>query len=383
MSTHKKHSQLTKPHSGTVHPHEWAILGTPCGEIKKLAYQLIQKLSPHKVGYLDADHKGADEAGGQLPAAIGHGATLEYTDKIDFHRLDINQTMNAFDFKQQFASEDIVLINGNHFAAGRQIAVIDSRKPLEKKVEKLTNVALILMQHGEKGIPDVLKNTIPDISKIPCFSIDDIDNIAKLITQDYSTPLLQGLVLAGGKSQRMQRDKGAIKYHSKEQRLHMYDLLDEVTHQAWLSVSHDNTAPQLENTRTLPDTFINLGPMGAILSAFRQEPNCAWFTTACDQPLITKSTLDLLIARRNPSKVATAFFNSETGFPEPLLTIWEPRAYARLLYFLSQGYSCPRKALINSDVEIVKLEDETVLKNANTPEEYQEIMKILEVNDQT
>ena len=57
-------------------------------------------------------------------------------------------------------------------------------------------------------------------------------------------------------------------------------------------------------------------------------------------------------------------------FPEPLITIWEPKAYPILLNYLSQGYSCPRKVLINSDVEIVEV-DEYFIQNINTPSEYE------------
>ncbi|MEZ4985561.1 MAG: hypothetical protein R2795_11085 [Saprospiraceae bacterium] len=40
-----------------------------------------------------------------------------------------------------------------------------------------------------------------------------------------------------------------------------------------------------------------------------------------------------------------------------------------MLEFLAQGYSCPRKVLINSDAQIVNPADTTWLRNINTPEE--------------
>jgi molybdopterin-guanine dinucleotide biosynthesis protein A len=72
--------------------------------------------------------------------------------------------------------------------------------------------------------------------------------------------------------------------------------------------------------------------------------------------------------------MATAFYDPEGIFPEPLLTIWEPRSYATLLQFLSWGYSCPRKALINSDVKLLTLDDTTELRNVNDPEAYNEVL---------
>ena len=65
-------------------------------------------------------------------------------------------------------------------------------------------------------------------------------------------------------------------------------------------------------------------------------------------------SLSQLVENRNvPQKFATSFKSPTLEFPEPLICIWEPRAYGRLLEFLSWGYSCPLKALINSDIELL------------------------------
>jgi molybdopterin-guanine dinucleotide biosynthesis protein A len=150
-------------------------------------------------------------------------------------------------------------------------------------------------------------------------------------------------------------------------------LLDATTSKAFYSVRSGQESDKQEEV--IEDTFTGLGPYGAILSAFRKDPNAAWLVTACDQPFITKTTLELLIQKRNSSKVATAFYNPETDFPEPLITIWEPRAYGRLLHFLIQGDYCPPKVVINSDIELVNLEDNSVLDNINTPEEWEVAMR--------
>ena len=62
--------------------------------------------------------------------------------------------------------------------------------------------------------------------------------------------------------------------------------------------------------------------------------------------------------------------DSEGVFPEPLITIWEPKSYPLLLQYLGQGYSCPRKVLINTEVKLVEPPEKKELFNANHPEEY-------------
>ena len=118
------------------------------------------------------------------------------------------------------------------------------------------------------------------------------------------------------------------------------------------------------------DVFLNLGPFGGICSAFQKDPNTAWLVIATDLPFINEEVIQLLLQKRNPSKVATAIRGKGNEFVEPLITIYEPKAYPVLLQYLAQGYSCPRKMLINSDVEIVEV-DASLIRNINTPEAFE------------
>jgi molybdopterin-guanine dinucleotide biosynthesis protein A len=85
---------------------------------------------------------------------------------------------------------------------------------------------------------------------------------------------------------------------------------------------------------------------------------------------VDKNLIIRLLKFRNPSKVATAIKGKDKEFVEPLITIYEPKAYPILLQYLAQGYSCPRKMLINSDVEIVEVDD-AFIRNINRPEEFE------------
>ena len=169
----------------------------------------------------------------------------------------------------------------------------------------------------------------------------------------------------------MGHDKGAIDYHGKPQREYMADLLSEFCEEVFLSVRPNQ---QLEsNYPVLKDTFLGMGPYGGILSAFKKDPNAAWFVVATDIPFVNKTALQKLFDQRNLSKVATCFHNEESGFPEPLISIWEPRAYPTLLRFLGDGYNCPRKVLINSDVEEIEVPNKKVFTNVNTPEDLENL----------
>jgi molybdenum cofactor guanylyltransferase len=380
---HQKHIKLERPSLGHFGRMELAILGTPCGNIKKLAFALTQNLAATlKIAYVDADHKNADteaENGPDLHTAIGHGAAFEYTDKITFQRLDHKTALNEFERKALFQPADLVLVNGNHFPAQAQIIVIDPAKPLEKKLDKLTHVQLILLAVGVTEVPEFIQNHVPDFAQVPVLALNNIPDITSFVESYYQAgiPPLHGLVLAGGKSTRMQQDKGLLRYHKSDQRTHVHQLLSTYCAETYVSCNAAQVTEVAGKLPYLEDRFLNLGPKGGILTALQSNPNAAWLTVACDLPFLSAASLEYLVQHRDPTKMATAFYDSEGKFPEPLLTIWEPRSYPQLLLFLSLGYSCPRKALINSEVKLLTIPDETELRNVNDPVAYEQTVQEL------
>jgi len=195
-------------------------------------------------------------------------------------------------------------------------------------------------------------------------------------SKEHNQPVLNGLVLAGGKSSRMGFDKGSIDWHGKPQRYYMADMLKPLCNEVFISC-RPNQEETNEQYAILEDTFIGLGPYAAILSAFKEKPDCAWLVVACDLPLLDMNTLQYLVDNRNSSKLATAFGNGYKDLPEPLITIWEPKSYPKLLSFLEQGITCPRKVLINIDAHLLTAPDVNALTNVNTPDELEKVKAIL------
>src|SRR5690606_23250199 len=101
------------------------------------------------------------------------------------------------------------------------------------------------------------------------------------------------------------------------------------------------------------------------------HPEAAWLVLACDLPFMDAPTLEHLVRGRNPFKMATAYFSQPQGLPEPLCAIYEPKSIYRLLNFLASGYHCPRKVLVNSDVQSVEALNPLALTNVNEPKEYE------------
>ena len=366
---HTKHTALTKPLGGEYHLNEWAFIGAPCDIINNYVRQIAKILSADlKVGYLDASHN-------EVPQE--HPYHVYYQDRISYGHIETKTALAQKQNKKHFSSLDLMLVNGNHFIGSKQVVFINETKKasLERKLDRLTDIRIIVIEDRDSSLYDFLKPIITP--KVQIFRMSDIKLVAAAIRDDNETylPQLNGLVLAGGKSQRMGKDKGGLNYHGKAQREYEADLISKYCNDVFISYSETQTEIPASPYKVIKDTFTGLGPYGAILSAFRAYPNQAWLTIACDLPLLTNESIAILIQNRNTSKLATCFHNPETKFPEPLITIWEPRAYPVLLEFLSQGYSCPRKVLINTDIEEIEVSETAFMQNVNDPTAYEEVMK--------
>lgn len=190
-----------------------------------------------------------------------------------------------------------------------------------------------------------------------------------MILEDKQIPALNGLVLAGGKSIRMGTDKDLIKWHGKEQRYYAVDLLKKFCADVFISCRPQQEYQIDKAYKTLPDSFLAMGPFGGILSALRAERDRAWLVVACDLPLLNAKTVEFLISNRNSKVNATTYESPHDGLPEPLITIWEPGSYPVLLDFLGRGITCPRKVLLNTEKAVLKPLYPDALMNVNTPED--------------
>jgi len=358
MSKHQKHTNLVRRDNDNFGPNEIAILGTNCANISNLVHQISKKLTQYKLGYFDASHTKDIDKNQLSEYVFHHKGNVQIT---------TSGSINKYQQRLDFAQFDFVFINGNHYQGAKQILILDEAKEASvlKRLDQLQNIQFVIKLNSETKFFDFLEEKYPQIKNVKCYTIDEIDAISyhvhNLIKEKIAP--IQGLVLVGGKSTRMGTDKSELNYFGKPQKLVVKELLESHNLETYYS------AQKAETENEISDKFINLGPFGGICSAFQKDPNIAWFVLATDLPFINEDIISLLLEKRNPSKVATAIKGKSATFVEPLITIYEPKAYPILLQYLAQGYSCPRKMLINSDVEVIEIDD-SFIRNINTPEEF-------------
>lgn len=340
---------------------EYALLGTHCDTIRFFAKEIYEIIKEDfSVAYLDASHK---ESGFNC---LFPEEWVEENGKFSIYGRVLT---SSFQKQLQFQEVDLLLINGNHHAAQKQIVFLDStkEKSIRKRISQLTNIQLFIAM--DKTEPwDFLKELAPSAPVIQWKEFSVKTHLFSALLPPK--PPLHALILAGGKSSRMGKDKSELLFHGASQWKYLHEILSPLTEKIYISrrSEQNNDFP---GTSVLVDSILDAGPLGAILSAFRQYPNAAWLVIPVDMPGITPMSLQYIVNSRRTAYHATAFHNSDTGFPDPLFTIYEPKSYLGLLSTLGMGYSCPRKFLINSRVHTIQPLSAFDLININTPEDLQ------------
>ena len=185
-------------------------------------------------------------------------------------------------------------------------------------------------------------------------------------------PALFGLVLAGGASTRMQRDKAALQYHGQPQLRWAFELLSQVCAATFVSVRPDQRdEPTRAAFPQIVDRQPGIGPIAGISAALLEHPKAAWLVLACDLPFLTAANAAAPDrAPRSAHASRPPIAARTTDLPEPLCAIWEPAAREPVLAYIASGKQCPRKFLINSDTALLDLPERQALDNVNTAEEF-------------
>ena len=345
-----------------IHRLEIGVWGISDNQIHELYQFISNKITQYKIAYCDS---------------IGKETSAVKITRVKAANfcVEINDAIQQPQIKQLLNETDLVIYNANEIEMMNLWLILDGNSNHQLDLKKLENTTTVFYNEQSKAQAELLCKNNHKIKAICTINFEAIVThiLEKLIE---NTPALNGLVLSGGESTRMKENKSLLVYHQQMQWLHLYQLLQTHCPETYISCTQGN-AHLFSEKKIIIDQVIGYGPLSGIISALLRHKNKAWLIVACDLPLLDESTLSYLIQERDPSKIATAYYNDESGFLEPLVTIYEPKALPVLLNMLAQGYTCPRKMLMQNDIKIVKPLNHHALKNINYPEEKEQIMKIL------
>ena len=355
-----RHGKLEKPSAGRFGRQELAVLGTTCSEVERLCAGLTQRFEPYSVALVDASHAEEREAIPGIRIVVHDGHT----------EVRIPDAHGEPPFYTILSSAALIVVNGNHLTATRQLIVPSEGKEdsLRKRAAQLTSPLAIWLTPSFQEVPEWLFG-IPGLDALPVIREADPACWEQLAALACPPPPIRVLVLTGGKSKRMGSDKSLMNYHGMPQ----YQWMAQTAAFLGLPVAVSCRQEQSRLFReagfdAIEDRVTGIGPLGGITSAFMHDPDSAWLVVACDMPGWTADAYQQLAEERNPRSIATCFALSESR-PEPLAAIWEPASYPLILSGLSAGIDCPRSILRRSRPHLVVPRHPTWTDNVNTPEE--------------
>ena len=156
------------------------------------------------------------------------------------------------------------------------------------------------------------------------------------------TRLAGAIILAGGESRRMGRDKAALLWKGVPLIEHVIKALHpfEVP---MIVVNRDVNSRDYSGARSVSDLFPGTGPVGGILTGLKSSEAGWHIVVACDMPFLKREVFDLLLTEAGSDFDAVAPVHA--GGVEPLCALYRTSAIPGLQAFLDSGRRAAHLAL--------------------------------------
>jgi molybdenum cofactor guanylyltransferase len=183
-----------------------------------------------------------------------------------------------------------------------------------------------------------------------------------------------GIILAGGKSQRMGTDKGLLDLNGKPFISHIYDAMQAVIGDNIVVISSNPAYDALGYNR-IDDLISDKGPVGGLYTALKLSKTKMNLVLSVDVPLVTAELLNWLVENHDEGYLMTQLQSNDKTCP--LIAVYD-RALRIPLAELIAGNQLKLRSLIddiNHQTLIVPDKWKTLVQNINTEEEYKKIVK--------
>ena len=151
--------------------------------------------------------------------------------------------------------------------------------------------------------------------------------------------MITGIILAGGKSTRMGKDKGLIAINKKPMIQHVIDAITPFV--SSIIIISNNSAYKRFGFKVYSDLLKNKGPVGGIYTALSISNTEKNLIVSCDTPFISSDLLTILKNKRNNCDIIIPKYNNKI---HPLIGIYSKK---NTDYF--------KQSIINNQLKLIEL----------------------------
>ena len=186
-----------------------------------------------------------------------------------------------------------------------------------------------------------------------------------------ATADITGIILAGGKSSRMRREKGLILFEGKPFLQHIIDAIKPLVTEI-IIVSSNPDYDQFAFKR-VEDVFQDAGPIAGLHAGLSNSKTKNNLVLSCDVPMITTDLMSKLIQYQNEDYDIIQF--ESRGKTIPLIALYKKRCASKCIDFLSKGEKRLRKLVLSLNTKTISIKENEhfLVKNINTVEDLNAI----------
>lgn len=144
---------------------------------------------------------------------------------------------------------------------------------------------------------------------------------------------ITGIILAGGKSSRMGRDKGWIELNNKPLINYAIEALKPYCDQ--ILISSNSKEYKSLGYPVFEDKIKNCGPLGGIYSSLLHSSTQRNMVLSCDMPLVSTELIKYVLDKCIEGKLSLPIHGA--NFMEPLCAVYPLEAIQHLEKFIKEG----------------------------------------------
>jgi molybdopterin-guanine dinucleotide biosynthesis protein A len=182
-----------------------------------------------------------------------------------------------------------------------------------------------------------------------------------------------GIILAGGKSQRMGTDKGLLSLKGKPFVSHIYEALKPIVGDNIVVVSSNADYDALGYTR-IEDLIADKGPVGGLYTALKQSKTKFNLVLSVDVPLVSTDLLQWLVDKHEDSFMMTQLQVQEKT--SPLIGVYDRSMRILLGEHLAGNQLKLRGVIAEVNHQTLEVPEKwsAQVQNINTDEDYKKIV---------